>query len=90
MRAGRAGQGHHMLASLNLISATMPSFKGVYFNHPAVHRAAGVFGACCKATRKLNYTHVHTVRDTENLTFSAEFRGCSARTAADSRADRRR
>ena len=31
-----------------------------------------------------------TVHDTENLTFSEEFRGCSARTPADSCAEQRR
>ena len=36
------------------------------------------------------HTYLPTVRDTENFTFFEEFCGCSARTPADSSAERRR
>ena len=55
------------------------ALKEVYFNHPAVHRAAGVFGVCCKAMLELT-THMYVCRSTANLITSgrlhAEAQNC--------------
>ena len=53
-----------------------PHLKTTCSKYDAIHMTDNIH-------RCLLYTYVHTVRDTENLTFSAEFCGCSARTDAD-------
>ena len=42
-----------------------------------------------KSHDNLTFVPIFTVHDTENLTFSKEFRGCSVRTPADSCVERR-
>ena len=74
MSSGRTGQGHHMLASLNLISATMPSFKGGLLQPPCCPQGSRCVWCVLQGNTQTELcTCMYVCRSTANLICSDRF-----------------